>query len=172
MDRLACNDQMAPLTSLSAVLRLNAARLLAYPCAAHAAPTGDEAMVCKVRPNGSIECLDIEFSSETPTDPQRAAFESWVASYFGTAWCEEKVSLALRIPRQLDETPANCQGIENRSEDILGSVYCLLEQTPESMLLFNYSTLPADSLGAWVHAKLGFRAVRELHRKFDGNDDC
>lgn len=127
-------------------------------------------MTCIVRPNGSIECLKIEFMMETPTDPQRSDFRSWIEGYFGCAWCDEKIDLALRILRRLDAAPINCDRIDLRADKVVGSVYLHLEEEPESMLLFNYDTLPADSLGAWVHAKNGFKAVRELHRQFDGRD--
>lgn len=126
--------------------------------------------MCVVKPNGSIHCPDMEFMAETPQDAARSEFESWLESYFGCRWCDEKVALALRLLRRLQETPINCERVKLRADKVVLSVFLHLEEEPASMQVFNYDTLPADSLGAWVHAINGFKELRDLHRKFDGRD--
>lgn len=121
-------------------------------------PTDDPGppVVCRITPDGEVVCEPV--NPETPEFEQRSAVRR--AKHGADAllrelvpegqWGPNKVDLALRILEVLGEsTLPDTPNIPRRSGEIVDSVRLLLAHDPPSMLLYNYSTLPADIVGAY-----------------------
>lgn len=135
--------------------------------------------VCKVRPDGEIVCDDERSFVIAPlTSEARAAFEQSISTLFPGTWGPNKIDLALRLFTLLGSSPLPDANVGARAKHVLGSVDYLLAtvngtstpEEPPSILLFDFSTLPAQALGPWVLARRGHAALDALYEQFPGDD--
>jgi len=136
--------------------------------------------VFKVSPEGNVECVeDYAFTAIPAESLERAAALAQAAMDLVTTTSWEKLELAIHLLRMLKDSTLPDTSFPDRKIVILNSVKELLEpevgETPDrskpvSMLLYNFSTLPAQALGPWVLAKQNQQVLNALYDTFTGVD--
>jgi hypothetical protein len=134
--------------------------------------------VCTVSPQGNVECPTGVDDLDLPAEKDaRELLEQQIETAFGVAFGSEKLRLARNLLAVLANSTLPNVNIGNRRLEIVNAVNMLLSPTlatggetvqPPSILLFNYSTLPAQALGPWILTKQGLGAVQALYTKYDG----
>jgi hypothetical protein len=88
-------------------------------------------------------------------------------AYDGANWGPNKVQLALSILEVLNDSRLPDEpNIPRRSGEIVDTVKLLLAKTPPSIVLYNYSTQPADVVGAYFLNKAQLVNMQQLYKEF------
>lgn len=136
--------------------------------------------VFKVSPDGNVECVTDYALTAVPEDYSEKAVAFAQASIdLASTGSSEKLDLAIHLLRMLKDSALEDTSVSNRKGAILNTVKELLEpevgtapnrSTPSSMLLYNFSTLPAQALGPWVLARQNLQVLNELYDTFTGEE--
>lgn len=125
-------------------------------------------MVCRVTPDGDVIC-------EKGTEPEQpkldkgvqVRLETALEEAFPTAWGPNKIKLALAVlnviaASKLPDSP----NIPRRAAPVVDSVFQLLQAEPPSILLYNFSELPANVMGAYFHNKADLVRMQRMFQLF------
>ena len=129
----------------------------------------DPPIVCRVTPEGEVICDPVSPGTDLAIDPavQKQAEAAFRAMYPKGDWGPNKIRLALRVLAVLSEsTLPDEPNIPRRSGEIVDSVRLLLDKQPPSILLYNYSSQPADILGAYFLNKAELVRMQRLYETF------
>ncbi len=130
---------------------------------------GDPPVVCRVNPDGEVVCEPVSSGTELPSD---AAAQKQVEAVLRHAfpkgeWGPNKVALATRMLQALSESDLpDSPNIPRRAGEIVASIRMLLAPEPPSILLYNYSTQPADVVGAYFQNKAELVRMQRLYETF------
>ncbi|MEO7360448.1 MAG: hypothetical protein ABI120_08960 [Gemmatimonadaceae bacterium] len=133
-------------------------------------------IVCRVTPDGDVIC-DRVVQSTTPReammhvadalpDTSSNFEERFVNSLPAGDWGPNKTELARRILGVLGNCDMPDARIPRRSGEIVDSVKQLLTPVPPSILLYNYSQLPANVMGAYFLNKADLVRMQEMFQIF------
>lgn len=126
-------------------------------------------IVCHLTPDGEIVCEPATLADDTPSSPSaRKGLQALVkTAYDVDNWGPNKLQLALAILEVLNASKLpDAPNIPRRAGEIVDTVKLLLEKDPPSMVLYNYSTLPADVVGAYFFNKAQLVNMQTLYREF------
>ena len=134
-----------------------------------------DGIVCRVLPDGNVICEKVE---ETSTGPGAAMMISahGVASPISSppsldslpegTWGPNKKELAARLLEVLAQSDLPDDKIPRRSGEIVDSTKQLLAPLPPSILLYNYSTQPANVMGAYYLNKADLVQMQRMYQIF------
>jgi len=103
-------------------------------------------------------------NGKSKASKEDASGESFV---FPESWGPNKKELACRILEVLTNTSMPDESIPRRSGEIVDTVQRLLAPVPPSIMLYNYSTQPADVLGAYYLNKGELVKMQQLFKIFE-----
>ena len=129
----------------------------------------DPPIVCRVTPDGEVVCEPVNPGGDSPADPamQKQVEATLRQAFPKSEWGPNKVALAIRILETLGQSSLpDDPNIPRRAGEIVASVELLLGKQPPSILLFNYSTQPADVVGAWLQNKAELVRMQRLYEAF------
>lgn len=132
-------------------------------------PDDDPPIVCRVTPDGEVICEPATMQADMqPSAEAQAGLETLIkAAYDSGNWGPNKIELALRILEVLNaSTLPDEPNIPRRSGEIVDTVKLLLAKTPPSIVLYNYSTQPADVVGAYFLNKAQLVNMQHLYKLF------
>ena len=141
-------------------------------------------IVCYVTPEGEVVCEDVMRSasqdalrsthrglarvidaSDGVSDNASPALKSALPA--GT-WGPNKIKLAQRILEVLASSDLpDDSGVPRRAGEIVDSVKHLLGSVPPSILLYNYSTQPANVMGAYYQNKGDLVRMQQVFKTFE-----
>ncbi|MBC8088836.1 MAG: hypothetical protein H7Z40_16345 [Phycisphaerae bacterium] len=143
----------------------------------------EDGVVCWMTPDGNVicdrvlqavECAPLAMfvassDSESPdaksrTSNQGSPNQSFV---FPESWGPNKQELACRILEVLNLSTMPDESIPRRSGEIVDTVKRLLAPVPPSIMLYNYSTQPADVLGAYYLNKGDLVKMQQMFKIFE-----
>ena len=155
-------------------------------------PVGDDesGIVCWVTAEGnvicdrvlaSVECAPLAMfvasSDSQPTRSTAKAARSKSANDKAAArevptlppgkWGPNKIELACRMLETLGASTMPDESIPRRSGEIVDTVKRLLAPVPPSIMLYNYSTQPADVLGAYYLNRGEIVKMQQIFRIFE-----
>jgi hypothetical protein len=148
-------------------------------------PVGDEedGVVCWVTPDGNVICEKVLMSEECPplamfvaasdSDSRRAKSKPGKKaaptepSLFPDDWGPNKKELACRILDALNTAQLPDELVPRRSGEIVDTVIRLMAPKPPSIMLYNYSTQPADVLGAYYLNKGDLVRMQQIFKIFE-----
>ena len=136
----------------------------------------DEAgVVCRVTADGDVIC-DKVTSSTTPDAAVRVADgsaetssnydERFVNSLPAGEWGPNKIALARRLLEVVGNSNLPDEKVPRRSGESVDSVRQLLMPVPPSILLYNYSHLPANVMGAYYLNRADLVRMQEMFQVF------
>ena len=125
-------------------------------------------MPCKVRPDGRIECPVVVLALTTEEQSGASDLGEPLRRTFGGDWDGAKLVLAYKMLKELAASDVSDATVAARSKSVIASIRLLLEEEPASVLLFNFSALPRESIGPWMLGVRGIEGVTELYDLFDG----
>ena len=133
----------------------------------------DPPVVCRVTADGEVICDPVTGPASSrmralidPAMLQQAADFVKAASPDGS-WGPNKIKLLLGIIEALGKsTLPDEPNIPRRSGEIIQSMKFLLDKQPPSILLYNYSTQPADVVGAFFQNKADLVRMQKLYDTF------
>lgn len=134
----------------------------------------DTGLVCRVLPDGEVICEKVP---DTMVEAPVAMFISGesAAKSFGPPtvdepvpanWGPHKKKLAAMIMQVLNESELPDDIIPRRGGEIVDSVKQLLAPLPPSILLYNYSTQPANVMGAYYLNKADLVQMQRMYELF------
>lgn len=129
----------------------------------------DPPVVCRVTPDGEVICDPVNPGGEASVDPgvQKQVEASLRQAFPKAEWGPNKLALAVRLLETLGKSSLPDEpNIPRRAGEIVASVELLLGKQPPSILLFNYSTQPADVVGAWLQNKAELVQMQRLYDNF------
>ncbi|MCC6431502.1 MAG: hypothetical protein IT354_11375 [Gemmatimonadaceae bacterium] len=129
----------------------------------------DPSVVCRVTPEGDVVCEPVNVGQPTMTDPDsQKQIEATLRQAFPKGeWGPNKLKLALALLETLAEsTLPDEPHIPRRAGEIVESTKMLLAKTPPSILLYNYSSQPADVIGAYFLNKTELVRMQRLYDTF------
>lgn len=129
----------------------------------------DPSVVCRVTPEGDVVCEPVNVGQPTMTDPDsQKRIEATLRQAFPKSeWGPNKIKLALALLETLAEsTLPDEPHIPRRAGEIVESTKMLLAKTPPSILLYNYSSQPADVIGAYFLNKTELVRMQRLYDTF------
>jgi hypothetical protein len=129
----------------------------------------DPSVVCRVTPEGDVVCEPVNVGQPTMTDPDsQKRIEATLRQAFPKSeWGPNKLKLALALLETLAEsTLPDEPHIPRRAGEIVESTKMLLAKTPPSILLYNYSSQPADVIGAYFLNKTELVRMQRLYDTF------
>lgn len=132
-------------------------------------------IVCRVTAEGEVICERIPDGSQS-AEPMRVVDTSeslsenfnkrFVNSLPAGEWGPNKIALARHILEVLGHNDLPDERIPRRSGEIVDSVKQLLTPIPPSILLYNYSQLPANVMGAYFLNKADLVRMQEMFQIF------
>ena len=128
----------------------------------------DPPVVCRVTAEGEVIC-DPVTGPDGLVDPTRQkGVEEFVRTVSPDGdWGPNKLRLLMGIIHALGQsTLPDEPNIPRRSGEIIQSMKFLLDKDPPSILLFNYSTQPADVVGAFFQNKAELVRMQKLYDTF------
>ena len=129
----------------------------------------DPPVVCRVTAEGEVVC-DPVIGPEGPSMDaarQKQAAEFVKAIGADGTWGVNKLILLVAITDALAKsTLPDSPNIPRRSGEIVQSIKFLLDKQPPSILLYNYSTQPADVVGAFFLNKAELVSMQKLYDVF------
>lgn len=145
----------------------------------------DDGIVCWMTPEGNLVCEKVMEASEdcapplamfvaksdapakkgSKTKPGKGAAIG--ATVFPESWGPNKKELACRILEVLNNSSMPDDSIPRRSGEIVDTTMRLLAPVPPSIMLYNYSTQPADVLGAYYLNKGDLVKMQQLFKTFE-----
>ena len=133
-------------------------------------------IVCWMTVEGEVICERVFEGSSTP-EPVGLAKSSGGLSDKADAefqehlpkgnWGPNKVKLARRLLEVLAASDLPDDKISRRAGESVDSVRQLLAPVPPSILLFNYSTLPANVMGAYFLNKADLVRMQQMFKTFE-----
>lgn len=129
----------------------------------------DPPVVCRVTPEGEVICDPVISPEASLVDPtkQKQVEEFLKTVSSGGEWGPNKIMLLFGIIEALDKsTLPDDPNIPRRSGEIIQAMKFLLDKDPPSILLFNYSTQPADVVGAFFQNKAELVRMQKLFDTF------
>ena len=130
----------------------------------------DPPVVCRVTAEGEVICDPVvppEGASLVDGTRQKQVEEFVRAVSPDGNWGPNKLKLLVGIIQALGQsTLPDEPNIPRRSGEIIQSMKFLLDKDPPSILLFNYSTQPADVVGAYFHNKAELVRMQKLYDTF------
>ena len=129
----------------------------------------DPPVVCRVTPEGEVICDPVTGPEASLVDPTRQKqVEEFVrAASPDGEWGPNKIQLLMGIIQALGQsTLPDEPNIPRRSGEIIQAMKFLLDKQPPSILLFNYSTQPADVVGAFFQNKADLVRMQKLFKTF------
>ena len=129
----------------------------------------DPPVVCRVTPEGEVICDPVTGPEASLVDPSRQKqVEDFVrAASPDGEWGPNKIKLLMGIIQALGQsTLPDEPNIPRRSGEIIQAMKFLLDKQPPSILLFNYSTQPADVVGAFFQNKADLVRMQKLFNTF------
>jgi hypothetical protein len=129
----------------------------------------DPPVVCRVTPEGEVICDPVINPEASVVDPakQQQVEEFLKAVSSDGSWGPNKIKLLLGIIEALGQsTLPDEPNIPRRAGEIIQSMKFLLDKNPPSILLFSYSTQPADVVGAFFQNKAELARMQRLFDTF------
>lgn len=135
----------------------------------------DPGIVCRVMPDGNVVCESVSTSCPSPIAAMMISAEpgtsrnvrpDFAASLPQGNWGPNKIALAARLLEVLAENDLPDERIPRRSGEIVDSVKQLLAPLPPSILLYNYSTQPANVMGAYYLNKADLVEMQRMYALF------
>lgn len=129
----------------------------------------DGPVICRVTADGEVICEPIVPPGQTAIDAAtQKQFEATLRQAFPKAeWGPNKLKLALALLETLSKsTLPDDPNIPRRSGEIVDSVKLLLDKQPPSIILYNYSSQPADVVGAYFLNKAELVSMQRLFETF------
>lgn len=135
----------------------------------------DPGIVCRVMPDGNVICEKVDPTCPSPIAAMMISAESGTSRNYGPAfadslpqgnWGPNKIALAARLLEVLAENDLPDEKIPRRSGEIVDSVKQLLAPLPPSILLYNYSTQPANVMGAYYLNKADLVEMQRMYQLF------
>lgn len=128
----------------------------------------DEPIVCYVNAAGEFVCEPSSETVEVITDAAtRQQLEKSIAGAFRDGeWGENKLKLALNFLSMLGKARIPDADIPRRAGDVVDAGKYLLSKDPPSILLFNYSSQPANVVGAYYLNKADLVQMQRLFDQF------
>ena len=136
----------------------------------------ESGIVCRVMPDGEVICERV-FESTQPDDQVHVAmsvgelspkvdakFEELLPN---GAWGPNKTKLAQRLLEVLAASDLPDDKIPRRAGESVDSVRQLLMPLPPSILLYNYSTLPANVMGAFYLNRGDLVRMQQVFKTFE-----
>lgn len=144
----------------------------------------DDGIVCWVTADGNVICNNVfmsadctpplamfvassdSASAESKKQPTRegASDSSFV---FPESWGPNKKELACRLLEALNDSKLPDETIPRRAGEIVDTTMRLLAPLPPSIMLYNYSTQPADVLGAYYLNKGDLVKMQQMFKLFE-----
>lgn len=133
-------------------------------------------IVCRVTAEGEVICdkvlsctgqsamIRVADSSDGLSESADTRFKALVPA---GEWGPNKIKLALRILEVLGASDLPEENIPRRSGEIVDSCRQLLAPVPPSILLYNYSTLPANVMGAYFLNKADLVRMQQMFQTFE-----
>lgn len=133
-----------------------------------------DGIVCRVLPDGEVVCDKVPDQATGPVamvisaDAAEAAQadQSFVDALPEGNWGPNKIKLAVSILAVLGANDLPDERIPRRSGEIVDSVKQLLAPLPPSILLYNYSTQPANVMGAYYLNKADLVQMQRMYELF------
>jgi len=111
--------------------------------------------------------VNVELPSMTDPDSQKRIEATLRQAFPNADWGPNKLKLALALLETLAEsTLPDTPHIPRRAGEIVESTKMLLAKTPPSILLYNYSSQPADVIGAYFLNKTELVRMQRLYDTF------
>lgn len=128
----------------------------------------DEPMVCIIDERGELVCSPSSDTVEVISDAStRQQLEKSIAGAFRDGeWGENKLKLALNFLSMLAKARIADADIPRRSGDVVDAGRYLLSKEPPSIMLFNYSSQPANVVGAYYLNKADLVQMQRLFDQF------
>jgi hypothetical protein len=129
----------------------------------------DPPVVCRVTPEGEVICDPVTGPEASLVDPARQKqVEEFVRAVSADGeWGPNKIKLLMGIIQALGQSKLPDEpNIPRRSGEIIQAMKFLLDKDPPSILLFNYSTQPADVVGAFFQNKAELVRMQKLFDTF------
>lgn len=139
----------------------------------------EDGVVCWMTPDGNLFCEKVLESAQCAplamfvavADPDGKVdsgktTDSVRAFEFPADWGPNKKELACRILEVLNNSTMPDESIPRRSGEIVDTVQRLLAPVPPSIMLYNYSTQPADVVGAYYLNKGDLVKMQQLFKTF------
>lgn len=143
----------------------------------------EDGIVCWMTPDGNIVCERVLLTADCPplamsiaasdsasgdaksgSPTKGAESERFV---FPESWGPNKKELACRILEALNDSTMPDDSIPRRAGEIVDTVQRLLAPVPPSIMLYNYSTQPADVLGAYYLNKGELVKMQQIFKIFE-----
>lgn len=127
------------------------------------------AVICRVTADGEVVCEPVIGPTQTTLDAEtQKQVESTLRHAFPKGdWGPNKLKLALALLDTLSKTTLpDDPNIPRRSGEIVDSVKMLLDKQPPSIILYNYSSQPADVVGAYFLNKAELVSMQRLFETF------
>jgi hypothetical protein len=130
---------------------------------------GDPPVVCRVTADGEVICDPVtgpEGLSKSRAAQKQAA--DFVKAFAGDGnWGPNKIKLLMAIVDVLGKsTLPDTPNIPRRAGEIVQTIRFLLDKEPPSIVLYNYSTQPADVVGAFFLNKAELVSMQKLFDTF------
>ncbi|MEP6831794.1 MAG: hypothetical protein ABJB74_00310 [Gemmatimonas sp.] len=140
-------------------------------------PDPDEpGVVCRVLPDGEVICEKV-YGSALFESAVRVAKSSGGLSKKADAklkealppgeWGPNKIKLAARLLEVLGASDLPDEIVPRRAGESVDSVRQMLMAVPPSILLYNYSTLPANVMGAFYLNKGDVVRMQQIFKTFE-----
>jgi hypothetical protein len=142
-------------------------------------PFGDDepGIVCRVTEEGEVVCERVQdaMTSESAVRvakskgglSKKAVDSNLKAALPKGEWGPNKTRLAQRLLEVLAASDLPDDRIPRRSGEIVDSAVQLLAEVPPSILLYNYSKLPANVMGAYFLNKADLVRMQEMFKTFE-----
>ena len=127
--------------------------------------TADGEVICEKVPDGSQSAAMMRVS-DSAENPSENFNERFVNSLPAGEWGPNKIALARHVLEVMGLNSLPDQRIPRRSGEIVDSVKQLLALNPPSILLYNYSQLPANVMGAYFLNKADLVRMQEMFQIF------
>ncbi|MGV3709710.1 MAG: hypothetical protein ACO1Q7_12815 [Gemmatimonas sp.] len=133
-------------------------------------------IVCRVTPEGEVICEKVLESSTLDGHVHVAKSAGGLSKKTDAKlkdalpkgkWGPNKIRLAARLLEELAKSDLPDDRIPRRSGEIVDSAKQLLAPEPPSILLYNYSTLPANVMGAYFLNKADLVRMQQMFKTFE-----
>ncbi len=146
---------------------------------------GDPPIVCRVTPDGDVICETVPPDHQTAffmlsatatsshattggsAPAESDAFDTALEGAFPGTWGPKKRALARKLMQTLAANDLPDARIPRRTGQCAAAVADLLLPTPPSILLFNYSELPANVMGAYFLNRAEYAKMARVVRQFE-----
>ena len=136
---------------------------------------GEDGIVCRVMPDGEVVC-DKVFETSPTVAMAVASDKDGLSENPTTAlakvlpegeWGPNKIQLALRCLEVIGASNLPDARVPARAGEIVDSIKQLLAPLPPSILLYNYSTPPANVMGAYYLNRGDVVSMQQVFKIFE-----